>query len=1139
MQNPNFCEARKLTTSDSSSRKRLWLGRLFLGLVLALSFPEMHAQVNTGSIAGTVMDPTGSVLSGAKVVVMQKATGQEKSLQTDGEGHYQANLLQPGVYQVSADASGFRHTVRDDIEVQVNLSVRLDFSLTVGSSSQLMEVSAAPPLLDTERSSLGTIEEEKRVVDLPLNGRNFVLLAGLGPGVNAGVAGAAGSGATFETGRANLAFSVNGMGVLNNNFLLDGLDNNEFGNSVAIAVPPPDAIQEFRIESNAMSAEFGRGGAAVNLTLKSGTNSFHGGLYEFLRNDAVDARNYFDVTKTPYKRNQFGATFGGPILKNKTFFFLDYQGTRVRQALPFFSRVPTMADRGGNLADVLDSHGNPVTLIDPLTGGLLNPSAPSQIPSTRIDTVGQNVINLYPLPNLTAAQQQQQGGNNYFADQTAPRNENSFDVRINHSIRESDSLSGHYTYDDYTSTNPAPLGSLGGEFCCPNNGENKAQTSGISWTHLFSPSVVNTLQGGYTRYLVHANPFNLGKNLGDQLGIPNANRGDSVSSGLPFFSISGYTPLGDSAFTPEFVAENIYQIGDTISIVHGKHSVKVGIDFLRQQRNFFQTQYPRGEFTISGVYTGTSLGDLLLGIPNSSERDTLRSRDYTRYWQLAEFVQDDIRLTSKLTVNLGLRYDIFSPAGKNVANFNLQTAVVDVGYGPNAKSYAGVAFDKNDWGPRIGLAYSPFNDNKTVLKSAFGIFYGAPGNGFDDIGENPPLLAAEQQSYSSSGTPGPGQALSAGFPATVTFSDPLHPAGGVKTAGSKHLLPRMFEWNLSLQHQFGDSWVLQAGYVGTHGYRMWNHEVTNLDQPTQPLDSNFSDATGNFGRPYFAQQPNLSTILPIDVPQFQMSYNSFQTSLTKRFSNGLNMLVAYTLGHNIGNTDAQYGGTIQNPYNLRAAFGPVPPDIRHRLSASVLYELPVGKGRRYLANSGRIVDAFLGGWQVTGITTVQSGQAFSGALSFDPTNTGTFIPLPDQIHNPRDFSFDVADQGAIFGCSRPGHQTLDCYYNQTAFAVPPLAPGQTTAHQFGNAPVNGLRGPDLINQDFGLIKNFHITERQQLQFRAEAFNIANHPNFDLPGGARPISVGFPATVDVPGGAAITSTLPDNQREIQFALKYSF
>ena len=1111
--------------------KHLLGSRFLLCAVLLTTFlaaPCSQAQVNTGAISGTVVDKTAAALSGAKVVVTQEATGESKSILTSGEGLYLVNFLAPGTYKVTVQAAGFEEAVRDNVVVEVNQTVRLDFSLVVGSSTQIMEVTAAPPLLDTEKSSLGTVEEAERIVELPLNGRNFVLLAGLGPGVNAGVAGAAGSGQTFETGRANLAFSVNGMGVLNNNFLLDGLDNNEFGNSVAIAVPPPDAIQEFRIESNAMSAEFGRGGAAVNLALKSGTNNFHGSVYEFLRNDALDARNYFDQAKSPFKRNQFGGTFGGPIVKDKTFFFGDYQGTRIRQAIPFFSTVPTLADRSGDLTDT------GTQLIDPFTGTLLNPSNPTVVPANRIDPVGQNVINLYPKPtDLTAV------ANNYFADQSAPANENSVDVKVTHNPREADGLAVHYTFDDYKSTHPAPLGNLGGVFCCPNKGENKAQTAGGTWYHVFSPSWVNAFASGYTRYLVHADPFNQGKNLSEQIGIPNANRGDLVSSGLSFFGIAGYTPLGDSAFTPEFVAENIYQVGDTLNIVKGKHSIKVGVDFLRQQRNFFQTAFPRGDFTISGVYTGNSLGDLLLGIPNSSERDTLRSRDYTRYWQISEFVQDDIRLTQNLTVNLGLRYDIFSPAGKNVANFNLNTAIVDVGYGPNSKSYAGVKFDKNDWGPRIGLAWSPFSHSRTVVKSAFGIFYGSPGNGFDDIGENPPLLAAETQSYSSSGPPVPGQSLAAGFPATVNFSDPLHPAGQVKTTGPKHLMPRMFEWNLSLQHQFGQTWVLQAGYVGTHGYHMWNHEVTNLNQPAQPLDTNFSDATGNMGRPYFSQQPNLSSILPIDLPQFQMSYNSFQTSLNKRFSRGLNMLLAYTLGHNIGNTDGQYGGTIQNPYNLKAAFGPVAPDIRHRFSASVVYELPVGKGKRFLGNAGKFTDLLLGGWQVSGITTVQSGQAFSGALSFDPTNTGTLIPLPDQIHNPRDFSFDVADQGTIFGCSKPGHQTLDCYYNQAAFALPPLAPGQSVAHQFGNAPVNGLRGPDLVNQDVGIVKTFAIKERQRLQFRAEAFNIANHPNFDLPGGARPISVGFPATVNVPGGAAITSTIPDNQREIQFALKWSF
>jgi hypothetical protein len=345
------------------------------------------------------------------------------------------------------------------------------------------------------------------------------------------------------------------------------------------------------------------------------------------------------------------------------------------------------------------------------------------------------------------------------------------------------------------------------------------------------------------------------------------------------------------------------------------------------------------------------------------------------------------------------------------------------------------------------------------------------------------------------------------------------------------------EWNLTLSHQFADNWVLQAGYVGTRGYHLWNNQSTNLDQPYTPLDSNFSDATGNLGRPSFAALPNLNTIVPLDYAQLSFTYHSFQTSLNKRFANGVNFLVAYTFAKSLGNTDGDFAGEIQNAHDVRSAIGSTTPDIRHRFVASYLWQLPIGRGQRYLADSPRIVNGFVGGWQVSGITTAQTGQAFTGGLSFDPTNTGSYLPLPDKIHNPKDFSFNLDGQTAL-QCPA-GKQSLTCYYNQTAFAVPALAPGQVSAHLFGNSPVNILRGPDFVNFDFAAMKFIPITENTKLQFRAEFFNIFNHPNFDLPGGARPIALGTPSFVDVPGGSSITATLPDNQREIQVALKYIF
>ncbi|HKU25687.1 MAG TPA: hypothetical protein VJQ54_09465 [Candidatus Sulfotelmatobacter sp.] len=651
---------------------------------------------------------------------------------------------------------------------------------------------------------------------------------------------------------------------------------------------------------------------------------------------------------------------------------------------------------------------------------------------------------------------------------------------------------------------------------------------------------------------MNALPFNFGKDLSQQLGIPNANRpGYPNSSGLSNVDVAGLTSLGDSQWLPEHVFENITQLANASTWMHGKHTLKFGIDFRRQQRNFFQLSSPRGWFVFGGAYTGdlttatggAGLADLLFGLPVSTEQDFLGGLYPTRYWDLAEFVQDDYHITPRITLNVGLRYEIASPANGRVGNFDFNKGIVVTSYGPGAVPHAGVQFDKSDWAPRLGVAWSlPRN---TVLHSAFGVFYSAEGNIFDDLGLNPPQLAFWANTYSPGAVPSAQQLsqqlISNGFPAAVPVGSATNILGPVKTTGPKRLMPRIMEWNLSVQHQFAQNWMAQIGYVGTRAYHLWNHEASDLNQPPLPLDTNFCFPTAdgcdpnhpNYGRPYAAQQPNMTQVLPLDYPQLQMLYNAFQASLEKRFANGFNFLAAYTFAKNLGNADGNVGGFIQDSYRADLEHGPVAPDLRHRFTISYLYELPVGHGKRFLGSMGSWTDAILGGWQVAGITSAQSGEAITAVMSTDFSNTGSFSYRPDQIHNPYDFSFNTASQGTDYQCSNPGHQALDCWFNQAAFVTPPLAPGQQSAHAYGNSRIGNLRGPDLVDFDFVLQKNFKIMESQQLQFRAELFNLFNHPNFGLPGGGS-----GQIAVDFPGAAAITNTATDN-RQVEFALKYTF
>jgi hypothetical protein len=541
---------------------------------------------------------------------------------------------------------------------------------------------------------------------------------------------------------------------------------------------------------------------------------------------------------------------------------------------------------------------------------------------------------------------------------------------------------------------------------------------------------------------------------------------------------------------------------------------------------------PRGAMNFGGGFTedlstatgGNGVADLLFGTPQTTEQDTLTGLYPTRYWDIAGYVQDDYRVRQNLTVNLGLRYEVTSPANGRVANFDLTRAVMVPSYGPGAVSHAGVKFDTGDWAPRIGFALSlPHN---TVVRSAFGIFYSAEGNTFDDLGLNPPALTDLFTAYSTGNVPVPSQLISAGFPATYPVQELDAPIGSVKTTGPKRIMPRILEWNLSVQHEFANSWLAQIAYVGTHAYRLWNHENEDLNQPYLPLDSNFSDATGNFGRPYFDVQPNLAAIFPLDVGDLHLLYNSLQTSLNHRFSHGFNVLFAYTYAHSLGNADGNVAGQVQDAHTPNAEYGNASPDLRNRFTASYLYELPVGQGHKFAANSGAITNAVIGGWQVSGITTAQTGEALTAVSSSDLSNTDSFSYRFNQMARPTDFTYDTADQAA-FGCN-PGKRDILCWYNQAVFVAPPLADGQQSAHAFGNSRVGNLRGPNLVDFDFVLQKHFQLAEFGQIEFRSEFFNLFNHPNFGLPGNQ----------VDVPGGASITNTSTDN-RELEFALKYTF
>jgi hypothetical protein len=1125
--------------------------------------PLVFAQLTTAGIVGTVSDPSGSRIPGVTVTALQIETSTPTTTTTDSSGNYTFTNLKIGKYSLTFQKEGFQRIVQSNVDLGIAQVIRFDIALKVGSVSQTIEVTDAPPLLQTETSSLGSIETEQRIEDLPLNGRNFFKLTYNFSGANEGATGTSAGAGSTDNNRPGTAVSVNGLRIFDNNFLLDGMDNNEFGNGTVVIQPPPDAIQEFRIEQNSMSAEYGRGGAMISLVLRSGTNQLHGSAWEFLRNNKLDARNYFAAPGLAFQRNQYGGQLGGPIKKDKIFLFGSIQRSDIREELPFISTVPTMLMHSGNFSEVSSTITNPFTGTPYLNNTIPacgNPPQPGCI-----NSVGQNIVNLYPNPNIPGAGLT----NNFIFNGKYKFDETAFETRFDYNISTKDRFFAHYAIATPKATNPSNFPNVDGGLGSGTSStlDNRVQGVAFDWNHIFNPGLLNDARVGFNRFKDATLPLDFGTNAGNTVGIPNANHGGN-SSGLTKINISGYQQLGDSLWVPETIAENVYQLADTLSWTRGKHSLKFGVDFRRQQRNFFQQTAPSGWIQFFGNYSGYGLADTLLGIPQSTFQDHLAGKvDPTRYWDLSEFVQDNIRLTPNLTLNLGLRYEINSPAnGPTVGNFDLRTLTV------NTSSHGGVKFDKNDWAPRIGFAWNVRQN--TVVRSAFGIFYAAEGNIFDDLGLNPPSLAVQSFSYPGS-NPSTNQLLGA-FPTTFTQPDPSNPTGVVRTTGvigtssfdPVRRIPRIYEWNLTVEQQFSQNWLFRVGYVGSKSNNLFDHESSNLNQPLVPLDSNFS-GSGTFGynqgRPYFATRPGLNVVLPLDVARLSMLYNGLQTSVEHRFAQGFNVLAAYTFAKSLGTADGNVNQCdVQNAHNVAAERGPTTPDFRHQLAVSYVYELPYGKGKHFGSSANGVAQAVLGGWQVAGVTRARSGEAFDVLLGGDVTNTGAFPPRPDAIHNPYDFSFNVAAQKdpKQLACSKPGHQTLDCWFNQAAFVAPALSSvpgncgGQCFARNFGDARRAALRGPDMVNFDFSAYKTFQLGERFGLQFRAEFFNIFNHPNFNLPnlgsgGGSSGAGiVNFSCTNAAPpvptdcsarssGGAAITSTLPDAQREIQFGLKLQF
>jgi hypothetical protein len=1059
----------------------------------------IRAQQDTGMITGIVLDGTGSAVPGANVQLVNMATNVRTAVTTDSDGLFVATPLRIGVYSVSVEAKGFKKAVRDMVTLRVQDRLRVDFRLELGEVSESVSVTAEAPLLQSETSSLGQVIATKPLSELPLNGRNFIQLIALTPGA-------------YIPQRNNSLYQdfligINGNRIQNNNFLLDGINNNTTDNNQAPVLPSPDAIAEFKVQSNLLPAEFGRGlGGTINISLRSGTNDFHGVLFHFLRNVHMDANNFFNSgrAKPSFQQNQFGVAMGGPVFiprtyngRNKTFWFANYQGTRIRKGLTRLFTVPTPAMRVGDFSGL-------ATIFNPFTtsGNTRQPFAGNRVPSNLFDPVMQRYLALYPLPNRAGL------ANNYILNPKFTDTNNQGDIKLDHTFSPRSSLMFRYSRGDRTFIVPLNMPDVpfNGYFAAneflPQVINNRGAV--LSHTHTLSSRIVNEARVGFNRLFATVTPRSGGKNLATEFGV----RGvpdDRQSNGLTVVGITGFSSLGDSFDTRR--GQNVYHILDNLTIISGRHSLKMGFDHRRTQFNLGQGSSPRGSFSYNGVFTqnpaarpgsGNPFADFLLGVPDGASIGTnvragIRVRNYS------SFIQDDWKVSSRLTLNIGLRYEYTTPVTEVVnrmANFDMATNSVVMAAAGGIRERALANPDRNNFAPRFGAAYQL--NSKTVIRTGYGIFHTLEDAGHHNPTFNPPFSASF--SYPSNQLdPATSRRPSLGFP-------PVGFVGGVFTNlfininGRPRDFPAAYsqQWNLTVDRQIGDIHV-EVAYVGNKANKLMSNR--NINQPLPAAGSLNS-------RRIFNGWGNIN----FQEPRGNSLYHALQTKVEKRFSRGHMFLLSHSYAKAIDDSDSTQlsttsgTGNLQDQRNLRAERSRSFQDVRQRFVLSYLYELPFGKGRQFLTDVGGAMNQIVGGWQINGITFYQSGRAFTVASNFDHSNTGSSNIRPNAT--------------GISPHLPSNERSPQRFINSAAFTIP-------AGFAFGNTGRNVGSGPSQTNFDFSVFKDFDLGAegKRKLQFRAEFFNIRNTPQFQIPS----------RVFNTPQFGTITDTINDN-RDIQFALR---
>ena len=1111
-------------------RKRILLQAMltatFAGLCFLYSVTPVHAQV-TATLAGTVTDQTGAVVPDADVSLVNEATHFTRAVKTNSSGEYVAYALPPGSYSITVSKAGFQQLERTGVQLAVATTVTVDLQLKVGEATQTVAVTGAAPLLQTQTSTVSSLVDSRQMLALPLASRDFTDLVLLTPGAHLGTAANLAAGGSGYAMRGGANYSVNGSVAAGNSYEVDGVFDRMLWLNTLVIVPVVDSIQEYRVLTSNYPAEYGNAaGTVTEVATKAGGNQFHGDLWEFVRNTDFNANDFFNnfnkIPRPPFHRNEFGLTFGGPIRKDHTFFFGDYEGIRFSQPITNTYTIPTPAEvkmvETGNFSAFPSTIYNPYSTTTVNGSTVRNPFPGNQIPPQYLDKPAGLIVSLLPAPSNANAV------NNFTYDAPQTQQTNQFDVRIDQNLRKSDNLFVHYDYDKSNfvvpGAVPSPTNSqipIGPYLSTNANGGTSEplfnQSATLGYTRVISSNLVSESHLALVRWHAQITPLGMKYNTADALGMPGINF-NAQSGGMPAFTISGLSEIGDNTTYPEDSAQTSIQADSSLTWIVGHQTLQFGVLALRHFFNGFSGFPDRGTFDFDGQFTNqlnssssaTALADFAMGAMDSANRAYLDGPFAIRSWQVSPFAQDDWRVTNRLTVNLGLRWDLISPwveKHNHWANLNLATGQLELA-GQNGASRSLVNFYKGAVNPRLGLAYSL--NSKTVIRAGAGlsdVFEDAIGA---ELYKTPPYYTS--QVIATSINTAPAQFISQGLPV------PVAPIGetaaqlskGSMQAWNMNLQPDLIaSWSLGIQRQLTNTMMLNVSYVGTRGNRILINNV-NMNQ-ARPGPGAVQPR-----RPYYTINPNLVNISYV-TSWGGSKYQSLQANIEQRYSSGLTFGGSFTYASYLSDADNPNGGgngNYQNDQCVACNWGPTPDDYKFVFSFNHVYDLPFGPQQRFL-NHGWLSNV-VGGWSINGIWSAYSGSRFTPFLSANVSNqAGGGNQRPNRTGN---------------GNLPSGQRNFRHWFDLTAFA----APDQYT---FGNAGTGILIGPRYFDADIGVYRTIPITERAKLTIRFESFNAFNNVNFGIPN----------STIGTPTAGTISSVVVgpggSSARVLQLAAKLVF